>query len=88
MRYIACILWMAIVPIGVLFDPVVVPTGVVRHPIENDLHAQVVDLFHQRFELLHRPEFRVHLRITGYGVITTQRPLALGFTDRENGHEP
>ena len=60
----------------------------VVHHVDDTLHSARVDLFYQRLEVLHRPEFQVDGAVIADGVGRAERALALDRTDRVNGHQP
>jgi len=76
------------IPVAVFLRPRVVERGVVRHPVDDHVHAQPVRLFDQCLEVVERAEFRIDGRVIAHGVIAAQRVLAVLFADRLDRHQP
>ncbi len=70
------------------FNPVVVATGVVGNPVEDDLHAEPVGFVDNLFELFDSAEFGVELAVVLDGVITTEFALPVKLGDGKHRHEP
>ena len=79
----------ALVEVGRLFGhPHVVRSGLVGHPVQDDLESQFVGLRQQVFEVFHRPEFGIDLLVVGNGVVGAQGALAAFGADLVHGHQP
>ncbi len=60
----------------------------VGDPVENDLHAQMVDAVHQRPEIGGGAELGVDARVIGDGVVAAEYPFAVELADRLHRHDP
>jgi hypothetical protein len=68
--------------------PNMVETGMVGHPINNDLHAGSMGLLYQVFEIAHGAKFGIGTGIVGTGIIATHGAFAASLANGCNGHEP
>ena len=56
------------VPLGVLRDPRMVPSGMVGNPINDDRNFALVGLGDQRFEVCHSPKLRINGLVVCYTI--------------------
>ena len=52
-------------------SPFVIPTRMIRYPIDYQFHIQRMRLLHQLLKILQRTKFFINLHITAAGIITT-----------------
>ena len=76
------------IPIGMLHGQLIIPGSVVSHPVDDHVHAHLVDFVHQPFEIIQGSIFRIHGQIILDRIIAAQGALAPLFANRMNGHEP
>ena len=73
------------VPVGVLFEPRVVPGGVVGHPVEDDAHTALVARLDQHAQVIHRAVLGSHSLVVTHRI---GRVLAFLLANRVYGHNP
>ena len=73
---------------GFLGHPHIVRGRLVGHPVQDDLEAQLVGRGEEVFEILHRPEFRIHFLVVGDGIVGAEGALAALGADLVHRHEP
>ena len=60
----------------------------VRHPVEYHTESQGLGFSKKSLEILHCTELRINGAIVLYGIVGTESPLTLLFSDRVNRHKP
>ena len=79
----------ALVEIGrFLGHPDMVRGGLVGHPVEDHLEAQLVGLGEEVLEVSHGAELGVDLLVVGNGIVGAQGALALNRSDLIHRHQP
>src|SRR5699024_588277 len=73
---------------GMLLHPRVVPGRMVWYPVNYQLHIPVMSRFYQLLKVLFGSEIRIYGFIIPDGIVATQFPFPLFFTDGVNGHQP
>ena len=76
------------VPLGMLGDEDVVPRGVIGHPVEDDLEAELVRGGDEVLEVVEGAEFGIDLEVVLHGVGAAERALAVLHADGVDGHHP
>ena len=76
------------IPIGMLRNQHIVGGGMVGHPINDDVHPQVVGFAHHAFEIVHRAVIGIKSAVVLHGIMATQRTFSIDFPNGVNGHEP
>ena len=78
-----------VVPLGRLFsNPGVVRGGMVRHPVENHLHSQLVSLGYEGVEVLEGSELRIGGAVIFDCIVRTEGSLASFLANRVERHHP
>ena len=76
------------IPIGVLGNPRVIPSGVVAHPVQNHFHALCMGGIDRGFEIVHRTKLRVDFVIILNAIITAQSTFSVQLSDGIHRHKP
>src|SRR5664279_4364182 len=65
-----------------------VPSGMVRYPVDQYFKTQRMSLLNQPSKIIHCTKFRIGTHIVGTGIITPQYAQAAFLTNRCHRHEP
>src|SRR5208337_95745 len=76
------------VPFGVLTYEDVVPCGMVRDPVEDDVHVLLVCCCDEVLEIVQSAELGIHAVIILYGVGASQGAFAILFANFVDRHQP
>ena len=78
----------AVVAVGVGGNPRIVPGGVVRHPVEDDVHTELVDFLYQLSKILLGAEVGVHFLVILDAVRAAESAFTVFLADWEYRHQP
>ena len=76
------------IPVRMLCDPRMIPSGVVGHPVQDHFHAKCVCAVDEAAQLHRCAEFRIDPAVVLHRVRTAERALAVFDPDRMHRHQP
>ncbi len=71
-----------------LFQPIMICTGMVRYPVDDHFQTQIMGFLHQCFPIIQCAVFRIDSGIIAHSIITAECTFSIHFADGINGHEP
>src|SRR6187401_1747783 len=77
-----------IIKIRMFSNPWMVPTRMMRYPIDDDVHTECMRGIHQLFEIIKVAEEGIQRAEVRNGVVASQSTFSFFDTDRMDRHEP